>query len=629
MGTITPLCPCGEPLKNRKQCSSCQLIIDLAHPPMPRKEDMEAEHREKNRSLLAKQILNDEKMHEQVIGMLGLDRLPQEVQALSLSALAMEKLHPLSSDYNFTEAHTLIDMGYGMCVELGKGWTITLATTRLASFYLRSGNPLLASSLIRDQLDMYSVSTTIEVLRKLEMQALLSLSYRLLGFSSLSQALNLEIYDALEPVFLEMQEEVNTYLQQESIKSSSLGPDESTLTFPRVDLVANILQIMVEDALCMGSKGTTKISNELLNRMLELDNMLEILTRMSPQDDPGFFASYLRDYIRLFSAFYYYSDLLINNDDVKRIVLLEQAYNRIKDWLLLIPTQFWIPLRPAKIIEIFMRAGKWHERIDPDFIPHYLTDHSSEYHAPDFIYATADAAANLGEYIRALDILDKLSKMDGVNDGIREMVERRKWLIKLESNGILSNVSIVESRLDLPVTIQMQSIRQPYEPETYMKEMLENLAPVLRLSFEHNPLVDQGIAIYGDRLPTCEYRETIQSVGEYSYNHLYWDYGQRLLELGIQDPSQYSPKGQRMEVVVMQTVWREEPVYLLFEGQTQTVKLEGDTLQIQASPLLVLRGVIEHIDLQLYELMEILVMLMTGELDQLDQTVMFFLKKED
>lgn len=633
-GTARAKCPsCNHSMGTSRpeKCGQCSLEFNIEHQAISDLDDTDELKREHNRQMLAKQILGDKTMHEQIINILGLDRMSRIEQGVALTSLSKEKIHCFSGDYNFTEAHTLVDMGYGICKEIGEKWASDIAQIRLAGYHLRSGRTMLAKSLLSEVIVDFPKDTTVNKLRYLEIKSLLALANRLTGFKEIADILVKETYSELEVIFNEMQEDIQAYITSGEKKSQFLGMAEDGGSFPRVDMVGTVLITLIEEGIVMGKDSNAKISNEVLNRLLEFDNIMELLTKMTPSDDTGFFASYLRDYMRFFEALFWYDDFLLQSDNIKKQVLIERFFIIINEWLAMIPTQFWLPLRPARIIEIFLRAGKWHDNIDGEKIPQFFLSNSSEYHLPSFYYAIADAYAKVGNYDKSIVLLDKMMKVETLEESLREMGEKLKWTIQLEINGILMGVDMPESRLNLPISIQLNQLRHHLEPETYMNEMLDETLPILRLSFEPSKIIENNIALFGDRLLEVQKKihEQLISVGDYSYNHLFWDYGQQLKSWGILDPSEYNVTGSRMEVVIIQSVIRESPVYFLFEGQQQSLTLRGKEITIKPSPLLILRGVIQHINMELFELMELLVMVMQGDTDIIADTTIYVMKKQD
>lgn len=604
-------------------CPHCSVKFTVDQPPISINDVNEEVNREKNRKALALQLLGDQDMQSQIIGMLGLDNLSAVEQSVALTALSKEKMHNLSSEYNFTEAHTLIDMGYALSKEINEEWALNITTQRLAMFYLRSGKPELSLQFLTDLHRNFTDNSSIGRFRLLEIKASLALTHRLLGNSYLAEILITDVYDEVESIFLKMQPEIDSYISNDNIRSEFQGAAGDTVSYPRVDLLANILIVLIDEAMVQGRKGKTAMSDEVLNRMLEFDNMMDILTKMTPKDDTGYFASYLRDYIRIFVSLYWYGDLLIHNDDVKRIVLLERTYDIVKQWLHIIPTEFWQPLRPSKIMEIFMRVGKWHDVIDPDYIPMFFREHTSEYHLAYFLFSIADAKANLGEFDAAKDLLLDIQKLDEVEDHIRELAERKLWAIRLESNGILSGVKL-EKRNSLPIQVHIQ-------PVIDLKQTSQNGLDTTTLNFREHKLIQDGFGLFGEMLmdKVKNVYQSINQVGNTYYNDFSWDYGAFLNSMFIMDPSEYKISGYRMEYIVIQSMIRGNRIDLLFEGKTQQIDVKNRELHIHPSSLLILRSIIYPDELELHELVELFVMIMTDDEEIRDLTTIHVLKSKD
>ena len=134
----------------------------------------------------------------------------------------------------------------------------------------------------------------INRLRFLEIQALLALAHRLAGNSGVANHLADQSHENLEATFHELEPKIKQYLQTANIKSELIAYNLRETVFPRVDLVATALVIQVEEAIARGNQEKLIVQDLVLERLMELDNILRILGEMTPKDDTIFFAAHFR-----------------------------------------------------------------------------------------------------------------------------------------------------------------------------------------------------------------------------------------------------------------------------------------------------------------------------------------------
>ncbi len=550
----------------------------------------EEETRVEGRDKLAKGIVDDSRMLDQIISYLGLEGLSLAEQGVALSSLANEKMNFLSVEYNFNEAHTLLDLGMALCERAGEKWAIELVKVRLSAYYIRAGMPQVATRYLLEVLDKID-----NKFFKLEVNAYLALSLRLLGFNRIASRIVEDVLGEIRIIFREMQGELNEYIKEGHI-SNFQGFFERG-KFPRIDLLAKSLIILVDEAIARD----IIVDDVVLDRMLELDNIIEILAKMSPVDDPIYFSSYFREYMRLIGTLYWYGDVLIHTTAVKRRALLDRAYITIGEWLKILKPELLLSLRPVKIIEAFMRAQNWSKRIDGDKLIRGIIASASRESKPQFEYIAAQAKRNLNQLDDAVKYLKSILGNETAGDTLRAMADRMLWEIQLESLGILTGIDI-NSNITLPIVIQLEEEVNVYEPESYIKEQIRK--PILRLSFDtKGDVIREGIAIFGERLlnSNIKWHSQIIKVGDFSFDDKKW-FTPHIKAQGI-----------RMDIVIIATQLKGHEIFLLFEANEQNYREVGDEIFLDPPSLLVLRGIISHIHVEPSDVIEELIAIINSK----------------
>jgi hypothetical protein len=328
--------------------------------------------------------------------------------------------------------------------------------------------------------------------------------------------------------------------------------------------------------------------------MLELDNVTHQLARISPPDDPAFFAAQLREYLRLFNGIFWYGDIMINNDGTKRRLLVERTYTRIHEWMEFLPVHFWLSLRISRFLEIFVRAESWSENIKVDSIITKLLDKASKLHRPSFLYVFAEFNANAGRYDEALkftaEVLSENYEKD-IDPTLRSMAQRLQQSIELERVGILMGVT---------------------KPNEWIKGVMELLVAeedqteIFEIDTQSD-LMQYGIAIFGDRLAeqVKEIEEKIISFGPRKYDNSLWDTTPKNLGIRIE--------GTRMDIVLIKLTHNNDQISLLFEGKKQVeIPLADNVIRLEPSELLLLRGIHHKKELRVNDIIQILGDILTG-----------------
>jgi len=615
IGDEVAYCPnCEQQLSNRQNCNQCDWSSSFYDPPLPAELSREMQVREQNRQKLAKDVLADNRMTQQVIEMLGIEHLPRAQQGVALSALAREKMNFLSVEYNLTEAHTLVDMGHAIAEDTDEQWAIQLTSMRLAMIYYRKGMALQAVKLLTKIYKDAPQQTNIEQYRKLELLAHLALAHRLAGNAAMAEEIADQAHEQALQMYQNMEQDVNDMIKERASISQYMGLDEGGVSFPRVDYIFTIIVILAEEAIARGPTADLKIREAALDRLMELDNLIKILGNISPEDDTTYFSSQLRDYVRIFNGLLWYGDLLLPNAHTRRRYLVEQYYERIHQWSFLIPPQYWLTLRAARFLDIFLRAQLWAEFDATKLIDHLFENASDETKA-SWHYVLADAYSKVGKLDQAMEHLDIIlndSKpyMVHAEDDVRILAEQLFQSIQLEALGVL--VGVTDDQADwiqLPLSIQLDEVSSYLEPESYLQS--EVRPPLLRMSFSEPP-EGSSIAVFGDKLlDQYEPYPAIRQVGDRHYTDEQW--------------TSTGKQGIRTDVVVLRTELINQSLTLLFEGQPQEVA-DG---QLQPSALLLLRGIIHQHPIDHDELLNILADLMAKTETVEEVTYLFTLKTND
>lgn len=524
---------------------------------------------------------------------LGITHLSVAEQAVALSSLAREKMNPMSGDYEFSQAGQLAIMGKMRAKEMFEQWAHEMTITVHSIYLIRIGQTQEAINQLEDIAPNMPINTDIERLRRLETNALLTLSYRLDGKIEKADENLVQNMKEIRDEYEQTEILLTRYLEEADIKSEYLGLNNRITRFPRLDYFTRILAVLVEESIARGGIDTP-LPDDTLDRMLELDNITHQLARISPPDDPGFFAAQLREYLRLFNGIFWYGDIMINNDGTKRRLLIERAYSRIHEWIEFLPVHFWLSLRLSRFLEVFTRAESWSDNIKVDTIIEKILDKSSKLHKPSFFYMFAEFNANTGVYDKALEYIKELLSPNYEKDldpTLGSMAQKLQQSIELENVGILTSVT---------------------KSNDWFKGLLQ-------ITFDDNKflevdtqseLMQYGIAIFGDRLleQNPKVKENIISVGPRKLDDSLWDTSNLILEKKQID-------GVRMDMVLVQGKLGEDNISLLFEGKKQSqITLNETTTRLEPSELLLLRAVHHTKELRVNDIIQFLSDLLTGHL---------------
>ena len=556
---------------------------------------------------LTMSVMSDEMMAQQMFEMMGIETLSGEEQASVLSKIGMDKMHPLSADYDFKEAQTILELAVRLAQKSQSKWIEQLALLRLAKLRIRQGRLPEVQSLLFDMYQGFSEKTIVDRLHKTEILANFALLNRLAGNIVIADQAIYKCNNNLQSIFKEILVELENYDVQ------------SNTDFPRVDMVADIISVLTDEAIAQGPHDKLTVPEAVLDKLLQLDNMLDILAQITDKDTPMIFYPQLQEYIRLITGLYWYGEVLLHNNGPKRQVLLENSFIRVMQWLGFVPVENWIRLKLSKLLEAYTRADDWSERIDANQLKRDLLGASSKDYLPHMHFMIAQAEKNVGKLDLALGNIQKILQLGNlVEDTLRALSERMQWNLQLESIGILTGVKSIESKIEFPVTIQLNEVMNVTEPETYLREKFKN--PVLRLSFDpHQPIVESGIAIFGDVLTELiEFQEEITHVGDHEYTDPIWT--------TPSDKEGMIVKGIRLDVLILSGMIRDDIVHLLFEGKKQPKRTVKDITYLESPSLLVLRGIISHNSVEEQEVLQMLIDLMTKNPD-VEPMIGYTLKK--
>lgn len=590
IGTNAGMCPsCNSPLIKSPQCGNCGFQVTLANPPIATPLPDSYLIREKNRQQLANDVMADSRMTDQVIEMLGLQHLPRSQQGVALTALAREKMHFLSVEYDFTEAHTLVDLGHAIVEQEAEPWAMQIAQMRLASIYLRTGIPQQAVQILSEQYAIALSSSTMEELRRLEILAYLSLAHRLAGSPTLAQqAADLAHQEALR-LYQDMEQTITNLLQQGSNKSEFLGVDEAGATFPRVDYIFTILAILTEEAIARGGEGTRKVQDHVIDMMLELNNLVRIMGQLTPVDDPGYFASHLRDFVRLANGMLWYPETLLQNAGTRRRLFVDEVFQRIMQWNEIIPTHYWLPLRPARFIEAFLRAESWSEVVSVESLVQRIWERTSDHEKANWHYVLADAfskiPATLGKAINHLEVIlsDGADYIKHADEGVKAIAQQLYNSMRLENVGILVGNAKPVPLLDSN-TVKVLLDEEPFQITFYR--------------WVSGP----ALAVFPEAIATKFFESpAITQVDKYAYDHPVW-------------PSRTATTGEsHRDVMVVATTIDQLPLFLLFEGDNQ---YDEQGILVDQGPLY-LYGLSTDLEMEYQDVQNLLIELVTTDQSQI------------
>lgn len=556
---------------------------------------------------LTMSVMNDEMMAKQMFEMMGIDTLSGEEQASVLSKIGLDKMHPLSIDYDFKEAQTILELAVRLAQKSQSKWIEQLAIFRLAKLRIRQGRLPEIQSLLFDMYHGFSEKTITDRLRKTEILANFGLVNRLAGNIVIADQAIYKCNNNLQSIFREILVELDNY------------KSEKDTDFPRVDMVADIISVLTDEAIVQGPHDKLIVPDLVLDKLLQLDNMLDILAQITGNDTPMLFYPQLQEYIRLITGLYWYGEVLLQNNGSKRQLLLENSFIRVMQWLQFVPVENWIRLKFSKLLEAYTRADDWSERIDANQLKRDLLGASSKDYLPHMHFMIAQAEKNVGKLDLALGNIQKILQLGNlVEDTLRALSERMQWNLQLESIGILIGVKTMESKIEFPVTIQLNEVLNVTEPETYLRERFKS--PVLRLSFDPNqPIVESGIAIFGEILSELiEFQEEITHVGDHKYDAPIWS--------TPTDREGMIIKGVRLDILILSGMVRDDIVHLLFEGKKQSRRTVEDITYLDSPSLLVLKGIISHNSVEEQEVLQMLIDLMTKNPD-VEPMIGYTLKK--
>jgi hypothetical protein len=587
-------------------------------------DDPGLQNRIHNREELSKELLSGTQEARTMVEALGISHLNPAEQGVALAALAKEKMSFYSNEYNMVDARTLADMGHGLALEVGEQWAIRITALRLATFYLRIGHPMLAIELLHDTTP--PSDTIVSKLRHLEERATLALAHRLSGNATLASKVVTQCITDLHEVESELTKAITTYLQQHERKSEYIGMKERVTSFPRIDYIASILSLLTQEAIARGSEGDKQLNHHVVDHMLAFNTTTKQLALITPQDDPGFFAAYLREYIQLFNGLCWYAEPL--QDNIKYQSLIEETFQQLQEWMKILPPYFWLGLRPARFLEAFFRAESWSEMIrstGTKSIIDRLLHEAGDLHLPNFHYIFAEAFAHSGRYDDAVQQLEELlsNKYEkGRDPSLESHAKQLLTTIELERIGILLGVSKESTWWTHPITIQLEEIRIPVEPTLYLQELHKK--PILRLIVDFDPhLQDYGIALFGDKLVEQwqGFQSTIISVGKREYSNVKWSTPVRRGGMTVE--------GIRMDVLIIRTKLEGMSLTLVFEGKAQEVVQEENHFRIAPSSLLLLRGAVFPEKLDPNTLLNFLTGLMTMDPAIREVTTIYVLKDSE
>jgi hypothetical protein len=623
-------------------CESC--FIPVPFPKLRQKDDLYY-LRETNRVKLAQEIVDKTPGAMDFINDLGLNHLKIEDLAVALSAIGMEKLHFYSSEYNWSEAQTLIDLGYGISQILKEPWVHEITSIRLAYQEIRGGWVELA----RDRLLTYqhrSIGNNIEkydsspevvtAFQNLEIKAYLALSNSFLSLESNTS----ELQDQVLYFWELMKDQIKDIIVNKVQSSFYLGLKDSAFKVPRLDKLAFIQTILIYEAI---AKSTNHISNEVLEKFMILGRMCIILGEMSPQDDPPFYSALIREYFLLFNGLFWYEEALKENDlDLVQKSIL-QAHAICLQWMYIIPPSYWIDVRPSRFLEIYYRSTIWYDQLSPELFIKFWLDNLPNEIKPYGNYLVAEAQINTGLQAQAeenlLNIIDNKHSDDQLKSFARDLIQKSL----LEYDGIVLENKFKSSLDSLLVIIELppgktstddssknkeltlNQLKDKFEDEFQMTNIrLPNPESLMMINFKPiNDLIDKSISVFSEKfeeiifntpnIKNQHFNQSIQVLGSKYYKDIHW-----------QTPFEAISKkivGIRTDVVVFNIKLDERYLALLFEAGKIPIEDTEKHIVIGSPTLYYLVGFASDKDLTPEILLEILSNLLNQELKFLQMDI--------
>tara|TARA_B100000003_G_scaffold45661_1_gene39475 strand:- start:101 stop:1141 length:1041 start_codon:yes stop_codon:yes gene_type:complete len=242
--------------------------------------------------------------------------------------------------------------------------------------------------------------------------------------------------------------------------------------------------IILETSIIQNSPNPTIISQDTLGHLMEIDNLIFILGEFSNKNNPLYFFQYFRDYVRIFNGLFWYGDLLLNNDQSSRIYLIENYYQRVKQWSSFTPIHNILLLRPARFLDIFIRTSAF-LNIDYNELYQIFIDKSPIDIIPQWGYIVADALSKNNNFDKAMEELNKLTDPQNksqkyIDEEFRIIITNLKNSILLTSLGLFDKFTVSSSIFEVsPIYITLEdntelifnSTDMSYQLATYFENL--------------------------------------------------------------------------------------------------------------------------------------------------------------
>ncbi|RMG33528.1 MAG: hypothetical protein D6732_12115 [Methanobacteriota archaeon] len=590
---------CGRPsgVEQPTYCQFCFIPIPVAK--VPKKEGYE--ERVQFREVFADKVIGDEPDAREFLFALGLEKMDRPSVAVALSALGMEKMHFLSSEYNWKEAERLIDFGYALAQRTGEEWAIRKTTLRLAQQEIRAGFLEKAMKHLQQirgtdlglELQTYGPPEQLAtIFDNLEIEATLNLLK-----SFMKEKTNPDLDRAVSHMFSLMEKDIQQLIAKKDHKSFFQGLQDSAFSVPRLDRLCFVQSLMIQQEIA-ASEST--FSTQTIEKLHTLGKFVILLGEMSPKDDPTFYAPQLREYIQMFNGVMWYEEPLVETDlDLTQRTIL-QGHATILQWKDLIPPQFWLPLRPSRFIEIFFRNMKWAKILNPSkFYEPWLNRLPKEIR-PYGEYMIAEGMLRSGRLEEGMERIDKLRQAQELPEDLRPMIDELLQKTILEAEGIFLDAAF-QKRVDgtevtLSVVRDLKTDDLTVRMETFGGEFdVPKFDRLLRLPLkEAEEIMPRHIAIAGEVLENIIYstphhdnqtlNQTIFTVGTWYYRDVHW-----------QTPFTNAGKqydGVRNDVIVFRLWQEDQELSLMFEAGKIPVEENTTLIRIGTPSLYHLRGIL-------------------------------------
>ena len=486
LGREIAYCPeCNLQLSNdRNFCEKCNFSPSPSKP--PKFTDVAISTKKLVTDIIDRNIhfFNDNRMILEFLDLLGLSELNDEDKCLTLISLAKEKMHFLSEEYNLNEAAILLGLSHNINSSNHNYWVDYNIKLQISILYIREGYALKSIPILLEIFNNAKQASSLDQLRKLELLSYIALAHSSGGNFTLSKEIISSVHEQTLQMFQNMEKAIFDIINHKNNEQNTNTNVLHINEYPRVDYIFSILMIILETSIIQNSPNPTIISQDTLGHLMEIDNLIFILGEFSNKNNPLYFFQYFRDYVRIFNGLFWYGDLLLNNDQSSRIYLIENYYQRVKQWSSFTPIHNILLLRPARFLDIFIRTSAF-LNIDYNELYQIFIDKSPIDIIPQWGYIVADALSKNNNFDKAMEELNKLTDPQNksqkyIDEEFRIIITNLKNSILLTSLGLFDKFTVSSSIFEVsPIYITLEdntelifnSTDMSYQLATYFENL--------------------------------------------------------------------------------------------------------------------------------------------------------------